>query len=155
MFDVKIKGGEFMLKDMAMFWMVAMWVFVIVEVISPNLVSLWFAVGSVAALIAANYSFKIQWQMVIFLIVSLILLSLLRPIYIKYIKVKNIKTNVDALIGEVGFVTADINNVEGKGLVKVKGQIWSARSQDEEIISSGAKIKILKIEGVKLIVKAV
>lgn len=155
MFDVKIKGGEFMLKDMAMFWMVAMWVFVIVEVISPNLVSLWFAVGSVAALIAANYSFKIQWQMVIFLIVSLILLSLLRPIYIKYIKVKNIKTNVDALIGEEGFVTADINNVEGKGLVKVKGQIWSARSQDEEIISSGAKIKILKIEGVKLIVKAV
>ena len=155
MFDVKIKGGEFMLKDMAMFWMVAMWVFVIVEVISPNLVSLWFAVGSVAALIAANYSFKIQWQMVIFLIVSLILLSLLRPIYIKYIKVKNIKTNVDALIGEEGFVTADINNVEGKGLVKVKGQIWSARSQDEDIISSGAKIKILKIEGVKLIVKAV
>ena len=155
MFDVKIKGGEFMLKDMAMFWMVAMWVFVIVEVISPNLVSLWFAVGSVAALIAANYSFKIQWQMVIFLIVSLILLSLLRPIYIKYIKVKNIKTNVDALIGEEGFVTADINNVESKGLVKVKGQIWSARAQDEEIILSGTKIKILKIEGVKLIVKTV
>lgn len=144
-----------MLKDMAMFWMVAIWVFVIVEVISPNLVSLWFAVGSVAALIAANYSLKIKWQIVIFLIVSLILLSLLRPIYIKYIKVKNIKTNVDALIGEEGFVTADINNVEGKGLVKVKGQIWSARSQDEEIISSGAKIKILKIEGVKLIVKTV
>ncbi len=144
-----------MLKDMAMFWMIAMWVFVIVEVISPNLVSLWFAVGSVAALIAANYSFKIQWQMVIFLIVSLILLSLLRPLYIKYVKVKNIKTNVDALIGEEGFVTADINNVEGKGLVKVKGQIWSARAQDEEIISSGTKIKILKIEGVKLIVKTV
>ena len=144
-----------MLKDMAMFWMIAMWVFVIVEVISPNLVSLWFAVGSVAALIAANYSFKIQWQMVIFLIVSLILLSLLRPLYIKYVKVKNIKTNVDALIGEEGFVTADINNVEGKGLVKVKGQIWSARAQDEENISSGTKIKILKIEGVKLIVKTV
>lgn len=144
-----------MFKDMAMFWMVAMWVFIIMEVISPNLVSLWFAAGTVAALIAANYSLKIQWQIVIFLIVSLILLSLLRPIYIKYIKVKNIKTNVDALIGEEGFVTADINNVEGKGLVKVKGQIWSARSQDEEIISSGAKIKILKIEGVKLIVKAV
>lgn len=144
-----------MFKDMAMFWMVAMWVFIIMEVLSPNLVSLWFAAGTVAALIAANYSLKIQWQIVIFLIVSLILLSLLRPIYIKYIKVKNIKTNVDALIGEEGFVTADINNVEGKGLVKVKGQIWSARSQDEEIISSGAKIKILKIEGVKLIVKAV
>ena len=144
-----------MFKDMAMFWMIAMWIFIIVEVVSPNLVSLWFALGSILALIAANYKLGFQWQMVIFLIVSIILLSLLRPIYIKYIKVRNIKTNVNALIGEEGFVTADINNIESKGLVKVKGQIWSARSQDEEIISYGTKIQVLKIEGVKLIVKTI
>lgn len=144
-----------MFKDMAMFWMIAMWIFIIVEVVSPNLVSLWFALGSILALIAANYKLGFQWQMVIFLIVSIILLSLLRPIYIKYIKVRNIKTNVNALIGEEGFVTADINNIESKGLVRVKGQIWSARSQDEEIISSGTKIQVLKIEGVKLIVKTI
>ena len=144
-----------MFKDMAMFWMIAMWIFIIVEVVSPNLVSLWFALGSILALIAANYKLGFQWQMVIFLIVSIILFSLLRPIYIKYIKVRNIKTNVNALIGEEGFVTADINNIESKGLVRVKGQIWSARSQDEEIISSGTKIQVLKIEGVKLIVKTI
>lgn len=144
-----------MFKDMAMFWMIAMWIFIIVEVVSPNLVSLWFALGSILALIAANYKLGFQWQMVIFLIVSIILLSLLRPIYIKYIKVRNIKTNVNALIGEEGFVTADINNIESKGLVRVKGQIWSARSQDEDIISSGTKIQVLKIEGVKLIVKTI
>ena len=144
-----------MFKDMAMFWMIAMWIFIIVEVVSPNLVSLWFALGSILALIAANYKLGFQWQMVIFLIVSIILLSLLRPIYIKYIKVRNIKTNVNALIGEEGFVTADINNIESKGLVRVKGQIWSARSQDEDIISSGTKIQVLKIEGGKLIVKTI
>ncbi len=144
-----------MFEDMAMFWMIAMWIFIIVEVVSPNLVSLWFALGSILALIAANYKLGFEWQMVIFLIVSIILLSLLRPIYIKYIKVRNIKTNVNALIGEEGFVTADINNIESKGLVKVKGQIWSAKSQNEEIISSGTKIQVLKIEGVKLIVKTI
>ena len=137
------------------YWVVAVVIFLFVEIISPHLVTLWFAIGAIVSLIASIYGISIKNQVVIFFVISIILLSSLRPLYVKYIKVKNIRTNVDALIGEIGVVTSKIDGQESVGLVKVKGQIWSAISEGSEKISVDERVKVLKIEGVKLIVQKV
>ena len=65
-------------------------------------------------------------------------------------------TNAPAIIGEQGVVTEKINNIEGAGTVKIQGKLWSARSSDENvIINEGVKVKILDIQGVKVIVEKI
>lgn len=136
-----------------LYWFLLTITFLLIEIVTPHLVTLWFAIGALNSLIAASYGLDLKKQIVLFLLVSCILLFSLRPIYKKYIKTKKIRTNVDALIGNIGLVTVDICNEESIGLVKINGQIWSAKSNNGKEILAGNKVKILKIEGVKLIVE--
>ena len=133
-------------------WAVLIVVFTLIEAGTMGLTSIWFAVGSLASLIAAVMNFGIVIQIVVFLIVATILLIYTRPIAKKVLKIGSHKTNVDALIGTIGFVTKIITPHEN-GLVKVKGQIWSAKSVDGETIDVDKNVEIIAIEGVKLIVK--
>ena len=139
--------------DEVYFWFLAAAVFLIIEILSPHLVTLWFAIGAISAVISVSFGIGLESQMIVFFVVSILLLISLRPIYVKYVKVNKIRTNADSLIGETAVVTMNINNKEGAGLVKVKGQIWSAKSDDDEVILAGKDVKVLKIEGVKLVVK--
>lgn len=148
-----MKGG----KNMdAFIWLALMVVFIIVEAACPlHLVSVWFAVGSLVAALVGLMHGPVWLQVVLFLVVSVGLLALLFPLVRKYITPKVEKTNVDAIIGQQGCVTADIDNVSAAGQVKLGGMEWTARSSDGNPIPAGTLVKVDKIEGVKAFVSTV
>lgn len=136
-----------------MYWVIAIAVFSFIEVITPQFVTLWFAAGSAVAMIFALAGLPVIAQVIAFIVSSAVFLIVTRPLYDKFIKTRQVATNTDSLIGKTAIVTDDIDNDEGVGFVKVSGQIWSARTSDGTLIVKGEKVKVLSIEGVKLIVE--
>ncbi len=134
------------------FWIIAMVVFLVVEAVTVGLASIWFAVGSLAAMICAMLRAQIWLQIVVFLVVSAAALYFTRPLVKKYVNGKVQPTNADMAIGKECRVTETINNIEGTGAVYVDGKTWTARSEDDEIIEKDELVTALRIEGVKLIV---
>ncbi len=133
-------------------WLVLLAVFLITEAATVTVVSLWFAVGSLAALIASLLGAALWLQILLFLAVSAIALAALRPIVRKYIHPKLTATNVDSVIGSVGLVTAAIDNVSATGQVKLGAMEWTARSTSGRPIEAGTLVKVDRIEGVKVFV---
>lgn len=138
--------------NMLVFWAVAIVVFGILEAITAQLVSIWFLIGSVGALIAAVCNAPIWMQIVVFIAISVLALLLTKPLVKKYIKPKMQKTNADRCIGSEGIVLEEINNLSATGQVKVNGNVWTARASNGEIIPVNTVVIIDKIEGVKLLV---
>ena len=138
----------------AVYWMGAAAVLVLIEILTLGLTSIWFAGGAVLAAAAAFLGAPLLLQMVIFVVVSCLLFFFTRPLAQKYMNSSVEKTNVEAMIGQHGIVKETINNQHGKGLVYVNGMDWSARSMDGEEIPEDVEVVIHKIQGVKLIVKA-
>lgn len=138
-------------------WLVLFVIFVVAEVVTAGtLVSIWFCIGSLAAMVAARAGTPMLVQVVVFLVVSIALLILTKPFIKKVLKQKNEPTNADIIIGRVGVVVEDINNFEEKGAVKIDGKVWTARSLDEDkAIPKDSKVKIVKIQGVKVLVEEV
>ena len=136
----------------AIAWLCAMIVFMILEASTVSLVSIWFAVGSLGALLAEVLGAPGWVCILIFLILSSALLACLRPFAKKFIKPKITATNVDAIIGTAGYVTEDIDNLSARGQVKLGAMTWSARSTSGDPISKDTKITVDKIEGVKVFV---
>lgn len=140
----------------AYIWLGLMAVFLIVEAASPlHLVSVWFAVGALAAVLTAVLGGAVWLQVALFLVISCGLLAALWPLVRKYIKPKVTATNVDSLIGSTGLVTVAIDNVEAQGQVKLSGMEWTARSTSGEPIPEGTVVRVDKIEGVKAFVTPV
>ena len=136
----------------AIFWLVAMVVFVVAEASTVTLVSIWFAAGSLAAIVVALLGGSLGFQVAVFLMVAALLLISLRGIVRKYIHPRITRTNVDAVIGSTGIVTTPINNVAALGQVKLGAMEWSARSTDNSHIPQGTLVKVDRIEGVKVFV---
>lgn len=134
------------------FWIIAMVAFLIVEAVTVGLASIWFAVGSLAAMFCAMFGAQIWLQVVVFLIVSAAALYFTRPLVKKYINEKKQPTNADMSIGKECRVTETVNNIAGTGAVYIDGKTWTARSENDEIIPEGELVRALRIEGVKLIV---
>ncbi len=139
----------------ALFWLAAMVVFLMIEAATVTLVSTWFALGSVAAILVALIGAGTGIQVAVFLLVSAVCLTALRPLVRKYIKPKLTKTNVDAVVGSTGLVTVAIDNVTAQGQVKLGAVYWTARSESGEPIPEGTLVKAVRIEGVKAIVSPV
>ena len=139
----------------AVFWLAMIVVFLMVEASTVTLVSLWFAAGSLAAMLVALTGAGIGFQVSVFVIVSAISLTALRPLVRKYIKPKLTKTNVDAVVGTTGLVTVAIDNVSAVGQVKLGAMYWTARSVSGDPIAEGTLVKVERIEGVKVIVSPV
>ena len=139
----------------AILWLAAMVLFLWMEISTVTMVSLWFAVGALVALIASLLDVQLWLQVVLFVAVSGILLMLLRPITKKHFTPRLTRTNVDALLGAEGIVTAEINNLLATGQVKLNGLEWTARSTGGENIPVGTQIKVDRIEGVKAYVTPV
>ena len=133
-------------------WLVLMVVFLITEASTVAMVSLWFAAGSLVALIASLLGAPLWLQITLFLAVSAVLLASLRTLVRKHFTPKLTKTNVDAIIGSRGYVTADIDNISATGKVKLGAMEWTARSATGEIIKAGTLVKVERIEGVKAFV---
>ena len=136
----------------AIIWLALMVVFLITEASTVAMMSLWFAAGSLVAMIAALLGGPVWLQIALFLVVSAVLLSCLRPMVRKHIAPKIKSTNVDAVVGSQGYVTADIDNVAATGQVKLGGMEWTARSANGEKIPSGTLVQVERIEGVKAFV---
>lgn len=133
-------------------WLVAAIIFLIIEALSVQLISIWLAGGAIVAMVLALLNVNFWIQVLVFAIVSLLLIILTRPL-VKRILSKNVEaTNADRSIGKEAAVTSEINNVLGKGQVNLAGQIWSARSSDDSVINEGETVIVEKIDGVKLIV---
>ena len=139
---------------MPAFWLIAMVVLLIVEGLAPGLVSIWFALGALAALISALLGAPVWLQIVWFLLVSIVTLALTRPLARKYVNGRIVATNADMLIGQECIVRQTINDLQGTGAVFAGGKEWTARcASPEETIEAGSVAVVEKIEGVKLIVK--
>lgn len=137
----------------AIIWLGVLVVFLIVEASCPiHLVSIWFAVASLVAMVVALFGGAFWLQISVFLVVSFGLLALLWPFVKKFINPKVTATNVDSLIGKLAHVTEDIDNIDAHGQAKVNGLEWSARSADGKPIPKGTLVRIDHVEGVKLIV---
>ncbi|HAS72594.1 MAG TPA: NfeD family protein [Clostridiales bacterium UBA8960] len=139
---------------LSIIWAVLIVLFTIVEALTLGLTSIWFAVGSLAALIASALGLNIVIQILSFIIVSAILIIYTRPVAKKVLKIGQNKTNVDALIGRKGYVIKAIQPRE-IGQVKLGGQVWTAKGEDHVTYEVDEEVEVLAIEGVKLIIKKV
>ena len=137
-----------------MYWLIAAAVFVVIEIMTMGLTTIWFAGGALVGAVMAAVSLPLWSQIIAFAVISVVLLILTRPWALKYVNSRTIKTNADSLIGQTGLVTQDIDNLNAKGQVKVRGQIWTARSISDDVkLHEGQKVSIESISGVKVIVK--
>ena len=136
----------------SLFWLALVIFFAVIEGVTPQLVSIWFAGGALVSLIVSLFGAPLWVEVIVFVAVSAILLILTRPLVKRRFAKQIVKTNADALVGGEAVVTQTINNVEGSGLAKILGQVWSARSATGETIPEGTAVTVERIEGVKLIV---
>lgn len=150
-----LKKGGMDMQWMAWIWLALLLVFIYTEVSTVTMVSLWFAVGSLVALVASLLDAELWLQVVLFVVVSGVMLAALRPVARKHFTPKLTRTNVDAVIGKEGIVSAKIDNVACVGTVKISGMEWSARSTGGEELAEGTRIRVDKIEGVKVFVSPV
>ncbi len=139
--------------NLAVFWLIAVVVFLVVEAIVPGLVSIWFAIGALAALLAAVLHAPLWLQVVWFLVVSIAALALTRPLAKKYVNARTQPTNADRILGKECIVREAIDNLQGTGAVAIDGKVWTARmEEDEQTAAVGEVVIARRIEGVKLIV---
>jgi membrane protein implicated in regulation of membrane protease activity len=146
------KGG-FMMQYLPILWLVLLVVFAVAEGLTAGLVSIWFALGALAALIASLCSGSLPVQVVLFALVSVVAMAIIRPLAAKYFTPHQEATNADRIIGSTALVIVPIDNVNGTGQVKVGGKIWTARSETSDPIPEGTMVKILRIQGVKVTVE--
>lgn len=136
-----------------LFWALAIVFFAAIEGVSVSLTSIWFAVGALVSLLVSFFVDDLWAQIWVFLIVSFLCLLALKPLVRKYFSPQSHKpTNVDSLIGKEAVVKEEICNLESRGLVKVMGQDWTARSQSGEDVPAGTVVIVERIEGVKVFV---
>lgn len=139
----------------AAFWLIMIVVFLLAEASTVMLVSTWFAIGSLAAMLMALIGAGTGLQIAVFVIISAVCLTALRPLVRRHIAPKLTKTNVDAVVGSTGLVTVAIDNVSAQGQVKLGAMEWTARSESGDAIPQGTLVKVVRIEGVKAIVSPV
>ena len=136
------------------YWLIALVIFLVIEAATLGLAKIWFAGGALVALIAAMCGAGIVIQIVLFLVVSLVLLFFTRPLAVRFLNKDTLKTNVDRVVGMEGVVTEEISNLAGTGKVSLGGNMWTARTENEGgAIPVDAVVTVLRVEGVKLIVK--
>lgn len=145
---------DLIIHNMSIVWLVLMVLLFIIEAATAGLTVIWFALGALAALIAALFGAPIWLQVLWFLVVSIATLWFTRPLALKYLNGRSVATNADRVVGMEGVVCEDIDNLAGTGAVKLDGKEWTARSDSGANIPSGSVVKVRRIEGVKLIVDA-
>lgn len=144
---------EFILSHMVWTWLAVMALAIFVEAATPVLVSIWFAVGALAAMVAAALEASITFQLLLFVFVSLAALVLARPLAKRLLDPHLVPTNADRVIGMEARVTEKIVNDYAQGAVYVDGKTWTARGDSDAPIPAGTQVEVLRIEGVKLIVR--
>lgn len=135
-------------------WTLVLVISVIVEAITVDLVSIWFGLGAIAALIGEWVGLSPTIQMILFAVISVVCIIISRPLAKKYLRGNTIKTNLDRIIGKHCLVTETIT-ADNKGEVKVMGNLWAATSLNNEKIQAGEYAEVVSIEGAHVIVKKI
>lgn len=138
------------------YWLIAAIAFLGLEALTMGLTSIWFAGGALVGAAAAAIKLPLAVQIGVFLLVSILLFLTTRPLARKYLNGRTVKTNADSLIGENCIVTQAIDNLRAEGQVRIRGQVWTARSvSDDQKLAVDELARVEAISGVKLIVKRV
>ena len=136
-------------------WLILLVILVAGEAITVGLTFIWFAVGAMGGLLTAVLGGEIWLQVVVFLLLSAVTLILVRPAAAKLLTPGISPTNADRVLSQIALVTEEIDNIAETGQVKLFGQVWTARSENGDVIPTQSRVRILRIEGVKVFVKAV
>ena len=137
------------MDNLLIMWIALAIVFAVIEALTLQVVTIWFAVGSLGAIIAN----VVNASPLVLVALSILTLVIARPYLKKFTKTKVQPTNADVCIGKQAIVTEEINNTLSTGQAKIQGVIWTARStEDNTVIPEGATVTVKAIEGVKLIV---
>lgn len=150
-----IMKGESDQLVMKLIWAGLLIVFTIGEGVTVGLTAVWFAAGSLAALICALLGGPLWLQIVLFIVISALCLLAIRPLAQKYFNSKIEPTNADRILGTEAIVTEEINNLQATGAVRIGGITWSARSESDTLIPAGTLVRVLRIEGVKVYVEKI
>ena len=137
------------------FWLMAFIILVVMEFLTMGLTTIWFAIGALTAFFASLFGVSFWIQIILFLVVSLVVLVVYRPLAVKYVNSKRTKTNVDDLVGKEAKVTEKIDNLNQTGRVVLNGMDWSARTTIGGTIDVDTIVKVIEVKGVKLIVEPV
>ena len=137
-------------------WLIAAGIFFVAEIITIGFLIFWLGIGALLAMVVSFFTSNIIIQTAVFVISSTILIFATKPLVNKITKNdKTVPTNVYSIIGKRGIVIEDINLVEGKGQIKVDGEVWSAICNGNVTIPSGTEITVLEIGGVKALVEPI
>lgn len=134
------------------FWIIASGIFFVAEIFTAGFLIFWLGVAALIAMIVSFITSNLVIQTAVFVICSIILLFATRPFVNKFVHTDSVKTNAFSIIGKKALVIQDINSTQGTGQIKINGEIWSAESQNEQIIPKGSEVEIVEITGVKAVV---
>jgi len=137
---------------MWMFWLIAAGIFFIGEMLTAGFLIFWLGVGSLLALVTSLFASNLIIQTAVFVISSIILILATKSFADKFSKKDSVATNVYTLNGKKGIVIEEINPTNGKGQIKVGGEVWSAICEENLIIPKDSEVEIIKIQGVKAFV---
>ena len=139
---------------MTLVWLVLLILFLVVEIITVGLTSIWAAGGALVSMLLRLLHIPTGWQIAAFLLVTAILLYFTRPFAMKIINSKREKTNYEGIIGKTIRIVERVDNIAQTGMAVVNGQEWTVRgANDDDILEAGTLAKVVNISGVKLIVK--
>lgn len=141
---------------MWVFWLIAAGIFFMIEMATIGFLVFWLGIGALLAMVTSFVTDSIFIQALVFVVTSTLLLIFTRPLVDKFIKTpKELKTNAYSIIGKKAIVISKINNIEGVGQIKIDGDVWSAKSFDDEDIPEDTEVEITEIDGVKAVVKRI
>ncbi|MGN0393427.1 MAG: NfeD family protein [Bariatricus sp.] len=136
------------------YWLALFVVLLVIEIITMGLTTIWFAAGAFIAFVSGLLGFGVTVQVVVFIVVSAVLLIMTRPLAVKYFNQERQKTNAESLIGQQALVIEDIDTLEAKGRVEIRGMEWAAKTDEPDgKIAKNTVVVVNGIQGVKLIVR--
>ena len=135
-------------------WLIIAGFFFILEIATEGFLVFWFGIGAVLSLGTSFFTDSLFVQVAVFVVSSIILILSTRKLTDK-IKPKEVITNVYTILGKKAIVSQEINNEKGQGQIKIDGDVWSAKSENDEKIEIGTPVEVLSIDGVKAIVKKI
>ncbi|MCR5186136.1 MAG: NfeD family protein [Clostridia bacterium] len=137
-------------------WLVLSGIFLIIEIINVSFLIFWFSLGALLAMIVSFFIDNVFIQAAVFLVSSTILLFATRPVVNKILpKDSFIRTNSASAEGKIGLVIKKIDSISGSGQIKIGTEVWSAKSEDGSVIEENSKVEVIKIDGVKAVVKKI
>lgn len=134
-------------------WLGLMILFALAEAATVGLVSIWFVGGSLAGLVVNLLGGSAAVQLLAFALGSAVLLICLRPFVRRYITPRKTATNANAALGRTALLTQTVDNLQGTGALRLDGKEWTVRSTDGSVLPAGTLVKIVRLEGVKLLVE--